>query len=302
MVLDVFQPSRITYRIGGLPVVVCSHNHPLLPEVSPEYLPFLSTARASAGDGILVDLRIGEIPAEPAGRVLLEAGDSWVLRERGRNLVIAPHSGYRGEPPEWEAEIDRGRRSVRILCAPALLVDRDSMRQLASPFHYPLDQMVLMLALAGEGAVAHAAGVDLRGKGVILAGQSRAGKTTLSRLCAAGGIPVLSDDRVIIRRVGDELRIFGTPWPGEGRYAENRSVPLAALVFLTKGDENRLKAIPRASAVRRLLPVLSLPWFDRELADLALDFCTELTARIPAHELIFRPDAGAVGALEAASR
>jgi hypothetical protein len=302
VVLDAFQPSRITYRVGGLPVGVCSPSHPLLPETNPEYLPFLSTEHASARDGILVDLRIGEIPAEPAGRVLLEAGDSWVLRERGLSLAIAPHPGHRGDPLAWEAEIDRGSRSVRILCAPSSLVERDGVRRLSSPFHYPLDQVVLMIALAGEGAIVHAAGVDLRGKGVILAGQSRAGKTTLSRLCASGGIPVLSDDRVIIRRVGDELRIFGTPWPGEGRFAENRSVPLAALVFLTKGDENRLKAIPRANAVRRLLPVLSLPWFDRELADLSLDFCTELTARVPAHELIFRPDAGAVCALEAVSR
>ena len=96
--------------------------------------------------------------------------------------------------------------------------------------------------------------------------------------------------------------MFGTPWPGEGRFAENRSVPLAAIVFLTKGEENRLEPLQRASAVRRLLPVLSLPWFDQELANRSLDFCTELTARVSSHELIFRPDPGAVEAIEGACR
>ena len=300
--LHIIPDSSVIFRVGGLHVEVSSRSHPLLPETNPEYLPFLCTEQGIAGEGLLVDLRVGEISAVPTGRLLLEAGDSWVLRKREQHLVITPHPGPQGDPLAWEADIDQGRRYVRILCDPTLLVERDGVRRISSPFHYPLDQVVLMLALAGEGAIAHAAGVVLRGKGVILAGPSRAGKTTLSRLCASGGITVLSDDRVIIRRVGEEMRMFGTPWPGEGRFAENRSVPLAAIVFLTKGEENRLEPLPRASAVRRLLPVLSLPWFDQELANRSLDFCTELTARVSSHELIFRPDPGAVEAIEGACR
>ncbi len=295
---DTKTDRRVLFQIGGLNIEVSSQSLPVLPEANPEYFPFLSAADGTVGTGMRIMLDVGEIPVDPKGPTLFEAGDSWVLRKRDQGSTIAPHPSRQGCSPAWEADVDPSFRTIRILCGPEQLVDLRGVSHISSPFHYPLDQVLLMLALAGEGSVVHAAGVDLGGKGAILAGPSRAGKTTMSRLCASSGHPVLSDDRVIVRLVGKEFRIFGTPWPGEGRHAVNRSVPLAALVFLTKGDANRVETLSRGAAARRLLPVLSVPWFDRELAGRCLDFCTELTERVPAHELIFRPDTGAVHALE----
>ncbi len=297
MALERAAPGGCRFRFGGLPISIICRDYPLLPETNPEYLPFLDEGGSASADSISIELLVGEVPASPRGRLLFEAGRSWTLRELGGKFVIVPQATPAGAAPAWEAEIDRRRRTARVICGRELLVDRAGVTWLASPFHYPLDQMVLMLALAGEGTIVHAAGVDIGGRGVILAGPSRAGKTTISRLCDAAGITVLSDDRVIVRRSVEGLRIAGSPWPGEGRFAANRSLPLAALVFLTKGDADGISPLAPAAALKRLLPVLSTPLFDRELTERAVDFSQGLIASCPAYELTFRPAAGAVQAL-----
>lgn len=302
MSLEHASGGRILFQVGGLPIDVVCRDYPVLPEASPEYLSFVVSSGMQTSDTIPVELQVGEVCAKAAGRVVLEAGDSWTLRKRDGAFVVTPRPGDAGEPPSWEARIDAERRSVRVLCSRELLVDRDGVRCLWSPFHYPLDQVALMLMLAGEGIIVHAAGAAVNGKGVILAGPSRAGKTTISRLCDSAGLTVLSDDRVMVRRVGGEFRVFGTPWPGEGGYAVNQSLPLAAVVFLEKGEHERLEGITPGDSIRRLLPVASLPRFDRELAGRSLELCGDLVTCTPAYQLTFRPDAGAVRLLEESFR
>lgn len=297
MPLESAAPGRCQFRIGGLPVSITCRDHPLLEELNPEYRPFLVESCLASEDRISVELLVGDVPASPRGRLLFEAGKSWTLRELSGNFIIVPRGTEAGATPAWEAEICRRRRTVRVICGRELLVESAGVTCLASPFHYPLDQMVLMLALAGEGTIVHAAGVDIGGRGVILAGPSRAGKTTISRLCAAAKITVLSDDRVIVRRSGDRLLIAGSPWPGEGRFAANLNLPLSALVFLSKGNTDSVSPLAAAAAMKRLLPVLSTPLFDRGLTERAIDFCQDLTARCPVYELTFRPATSAVQAL-----
>ena len=87
----------------------------------------------------------------------------------------------------------------------------------SNPVHYPLDQLLLMYTLAQrEGALLHAAGVDIQGQGFIFPGKSGAGKSTLSRqLVVQKELEVLSDDRIVIRKIDGVFQAFGTPWPGD---------------------------------------------------------------------------------------
>jgi hypothetical protein len=286
--------GSLRYRIAGLGIAVCSPGLPLLEESEPDYLPFLAPAGDPGPDEVRVELREGDAGAAAAGRTIFEAGESWVLRRQGDALTMTPLPASSDGRPPWSARIaERGRR-VEITCSPELIGPGAAGPSLGSPFHYPLDQVVLMLALAGEGAVVHAAGVDLGRGGLVLAGASGAGKTTIARAAAAAGLAVLSDDRVIVRRDRAGWSVHGTPWPGEGRHAVNRGVPLRGLLFLSRGEEDHLAPLAPAAALRRLLPLTSLPLFDRELAGCALDCCADLVGAVPALELAFRPGPGAV--------
>jgi hypothetical protein len=50
--------------------------------------------------------------------------------------------------------------------------------------------------------------------------------------------------------------------------------------------------------LEQLLPVTSIPWYDREVLPDVLDFCGDLVSSVPAYELYFRPDPGVVDFLE----
>ena len=170
---------------------------------------------------------------------------------------------------------------------------------LESPFHYPLDQVLTMYLLGDSGFVVHAAGLAFEGRGVAFPGISGAGKSTIARLLAGrpGWLP-LSDDRVILGRAGDGPVLHGSPWPGEGKVAENRSVPARLFLFLEKGSDNRVTPITPAQALARLFPVVSMPWFDRELLPGRMAGCEALAESVPAAVLEFRPEAGAAEAVE----
>ena len=46
--------------------------------------------------------------------------------------------------------------------------------------------------------------------------------------------------------------VGGTPWPGEGGFAENRSVPLAGLVLIEQADRDELVPLSPARALALL--------------------------------------------------
>jgi hypothetical protein len=157
---------------------------------------------------------------------------------------------------------------------------------------YPLDRILLMYVLGcWEGLIVHAAGLNFQGKGFLFPGKSGAGKTTLSHLFTAReGFEVLSDDRMAVRKTGGAFKCYGTPWPGEARIAVNKGLPLAGIFFLHKSQENMIRKISLPQALARLFPVVSIPWYEKEMVPGFLDFCEDLVSGVPVYDLHFRPD------------
>jgi hypothetical protein len=150
-----------------------------------------------------------------------------------------------------------------------------------------------------QGCLVHAAGFGIHGRGCVFPGRSGAGKSTLSRqFFDVPGIVLLSDDRIIIRKIDKVFRAFGTPWPGDAGIAENSSLPLSGIFFICHGDKNLLKEVKPKEAVERLMPVTSIPWYDEKIMSDILSFCEDMVMNIPAYELCFRPDKEVVDFLE----
>jgi len=160
-----------------------------------------------------------------------------------------------------------------------------------NPVCYPLDQILLVYLLAGSGGLlVHAAGAILDDVAVVFPGHSGAGKTTLARvLLCEENVRLLSDDRVVVRRLADGFHAYGTPWPGEAGVARNLGAPLAALLFLAHGAENRIVPMSPQEALRRLLQVASIPWYNEKLVGPLLGLCEELLTEVPAYQLCFTP-------------
>ena len=154
-----------------------------------------------------------------------------------------------------------------------------------------MDQILLMYILARKhGALIHAAGIDVHGRGYIFPGKSGAGKSTITeQLAVREDIGLLSDDRIVVRKIDGAFKAYGTPWPGEARIAINKSVPLSGIFFINHASSNRIKKITPGQALKRLLPVTSIPWYDREIMSEILTFCEDLISNVPIYELYFKP-------------
>jgi hypothetical protein len=149
-----------------------------------------------------------------------------------------------------------------------------------------------------KGAFLHASAVDFAGKGCIFPGISGAGKSTISTNFMANGYRLLSDDRVAVRKVRGEFSVYGTPWAGDVNIAENRRLPLRGIFFLQKGHENTMVKLTSAEAFERLLPVTSIPWFDKVTMPSIFSFCEEMVSFIPTYDFFLTPNTEAIDFFE----
>ncbi|MBP7865828.1 MAG: hypothetical protein KA419_07740 [Acidobacteria bacterium] len=256
--------------------------------------PGQGAARTGPGRGpfpeMVVEFVRGTLPSTEGLCPLFGCGDSWTLYLNGDEYWLANHLPGRPEPA-WLARISPGCDRVTLHCGKGMITEEEAGSRVEDPFCYPLDQILIMLYLATRGGViVHAAGVGTNRGGCVFAGRSGAGKSTLTRqLAGRKGVRALSDDRVVIRKIDGGFRMYGTPWPGEAGIALNAWTPLRRLFFLCKSSEDRLVPLTPGEAMERLMPVVSVPWFSRELIVPQLAFLDELLAAVPAFDLHFRP-------------
>lgn len=168
---------------------------------------------------------MGSQPELPpiSARTLHESGVHWRIQEHEWGRVFEVY-----HPPS-------GRIYCRALVSDAfqeweVLLGQETSR-LSMP--HPLDQLVWIPPLAQAGGVfLHACGAVLHGTAFVFAGHSGDGKTTLAGLLEDEGLPILSDERIALRREGGGYWVYGTPWPGEGEKVSSASQPLRALFVL----------------------------------------------------------------------
>lgn len=254
-----------------------------------------------AGTGGGLDLRLtgAPAPAVTGYKKIFDSQDSWsIYADQDDLFIVDQYPPY--SRPVWTAGLRLNSGRVTIYCDDAV-IDPHSRTLALNPIAYPLDQILLMNYLAVHGGgIIHAAGwASKNGRGWVFPGKSGAGKSTLAGLLSGlRGGEVLSDDRIALRDIGDTFHMYGTPWPGEGGFAVNRAARLEGLMFLTKGTENRMVGIAPSAAIFRLLPVLSIPWYDEKKVLSMMDFCENLLKQVPAYEFFFRPDPSAANFLE----
>jgi serine kinase of HPr protein (carbohydrate metabolism regulator) len=94
-------------------------------------------------------------------------------------------------------------------------------------------ELLMVNYLAQErGVIIHGCGIEKNGKGILFVGESGAGKSTLAKLWdQEDGVDVLSDDRIIVRKKGEQFWMYGTPWHGDAKFASPETVRLERILF-----------------------------------------------------------------------
>jgi len=254
---------EICVEIGCHPVLLRTPDHTYRERLANRYAGFLT-------DGSHADLKFDIDLVAP----LDDMGDDDV------EIEVEARSGiWRMRRSDFRAEWD---------CR----AGRGYIRQAPTPYSTDsILRIVHTLLLAGEGGfLLHAASCIRNGRALLFSGVSGAGKTTISRLAPAD-TTLLSDEISYIRRDGTAYRAFGTPFFGElARPGDNCSAPLGTLFFLEKGFENKIEAIPKSEALRKLLRNILFFAEDPDLVKVIFRSAWEFVERVSMSRLTFLPD------------
>ena len=269
---------------------------PLEPPVpQPAYREFYRDAgEGTAALSVPLTLNIVEPEVPARARRVFDSGMSWKMFREGEihHLLFDPPAF---SSPLWQAVFPPDLARVEVRCCRGFVVGAPDGPRLTNPVSYPLDQILMMYLLSRhEGLIIHGAGIETSRGAVVFTGPSGAGKSTLCRLLAdEPELRVLSDDRVVVRRVDGLFWAFGTPWPGEAGAALNRGRPLVGIYSLAQESGNRIVPISAAETLERILPVISIPWYDRRTSERILATCDTLLRDVPHARFGFVADGSA---------
>jgi len=146
-----------------------------------------------------------------------------------------------------------------------------------------------------DGMMLHASAVELEGRAYLFSGPCGMGKSTHAKLwqqCFGEAARVFNDDKPALRRLDDRWFAYGTPWCGKDGININMKVPLAAVCFLKRGDENRIRRLTPLEALGEFMAQTIYKLYPSEMERL-LTLADRLLQEIPIFELTNRADEAA---------
>ncbi len=227
------------------------------------------------------------------GQKVFDSGGAWRLYAGEDSYWFHCAAPHLGKTPYKIAHLNREFNSAEVFLHRPFFDQEQSVY----PLQYPLDEVLIVNLLSrGRGVEIHACGiVDPKGNGLLFAGESGAGKTTMARLWKQErDSMILSDDRIILRQDQGRIWMYGTPWHGEARFASSSRAPLKAVFFLRHGRKNALRSKTGAEAAALLYSRSFPAFYSPEGLRYTLEFCGRLTEAVPCYEFDVAPNRGVI--------
>ena len=156
------------------------------------------------------------------------------------------------------------------------------------PLEYPLDGLILYYLTVMNGDIMiHGSGVCHDEHGYLFSGVSGKGKTTMARLWDQYGALVIHDDRLIIRRITGEYKMFNTPV-----YKDDvpRSSGLDKIFLIEHGKQNEFIRVSGANAVSLVMANCIQHNWNQDIVAKLISAVSLLSTTVPVFRLPFIPD------------
>lgn len=277
-------PDQFNFTIGGMTIR-------LIPDSKDAQFSIkkpVATFQTNNEPGVILQVLCGQMPAISDTELVFDSRVTWQMLKRGQDWLVRVGMEELFQVGVFSPDFHHGKVYVAR--------NEGDPDRFNFPLDYPMGEVIMMHLLPGyNGVMMHAAGVIYNGEGYLFTGHGGVGKSTTARLWqATPGALVVNDDKVILRCIDGEWRMFGTPWHGEGGMAEPLSAPLKRIFILKQAKENRLDPIPMVQAAAMLLARAFVPLWDAGRMDSAIQFMGDLLQVIPCEQYGFLPDTSAV--------
>ena len=108
-----------------------------------------------------------------------------------------------------------------------------------------------------NGFMLHSSGVVVDNYAYLFSADPGTGKSTHTDLWVKyfgnDRAKIINDDKPAIRMINDKIYVYGTPWSGKTDQNINMKVPLGAIVFLERSEDNWVKEIEPKEAIPLIL-------------------------------------------------
>jgi hypothetical protein len=143
------------------------------------------------------------------------------------------------------------------------------------------------LTLLGQG-ILHSSSLAWRGRGVCFSANSGTGKSTHVGLwCQRFGdeVTIINDDKPALLFEDDRVYLCGTPWSGKTDLNTNQKVPLEAIVFVKRGEQNSIRRLDALESYYYLNSQIGRPYYDAAVGEKMVTYADRLLANVPIYEL-----------------
>lgn len=154
---------------------------------------------------------------------------------------------------------------------------------------------VRQLLIRYDALILHSSRISLRGKAILFTAPSQTGKTTQAKLWNQyENAEIASNDRTLIQKEKAGFYTYGYPVDGSSPVYSNQRIPLAAVVVLKQGKENKTERLPAGKALKHLMEqTVADAWNTDELISLQ-NLWMDLLEKYPVYLLTCTPDQRAV--------
>jgi hypothetical protein len=227
------------------------------------------------------------------GKKLFDSGSLWILYADDPGFIFDFSTPILGRQPYKRLSVNRDFSKAR------LLLNRASLSKAAEvyPLEYPLDELLITNWLAlGRGVEVHGCGLaDHESGGHLFLGHSGAGKSTTSLLWKSlRDVRVLSDDRIILRELANEIWMHGTPWHGEAGFASPEKIRIRRIFILEHGEKNEILPLSGTRAVAELFARCFPPFHGHGPLNFTLSYLHHVADSVPCYLYRFLPNPSAV--------
>ena len=115
----------------------------------------------------------------------------------------------------------------------------------------------------------HSSAIEYKGKAYLFSADSGVGKSThtaLWRKAFGNEVKMINDDKPVVRMIDGKAIVYGTPFDGGSGIANNISVPLGAVVFIERGENNSIRKAQTPEIIKKLY-FSTAHFVSRETAD-----------------------------------